>query len=226
MGQVKSAELKRSTFQLSLQFNEVVESYGDAEAIGTMAVKFRDKRVSVSRPSKVFWVGVLLKKHGWIHTGVGLHNDITVTLENGVIKQYDYLVAHGVAGSNDRFQVYLTFANYLSDIYNSLAKAFDSEVEESFPPVFAGDSWTTNRIASDCVTQIERFLGLTFNMSSPGEDETNCVHFSVATYLFFAYKGDSELTTLLGKVGYLIRKKDYPALLTKIKYELNQVSAV
>ena len=51
--------------------------------------------VSVPRPSKIFWVGVLLVKNDWIHIGIGIHNDITVKFENGITREYKYLVAHG-----------------------------------------------------------------------------------------------------------------------------------
>lgn len=180
--------------------------------------------MSVLRPSKIFWVGVLLKKNEWIHTGVGLHNDITVTFDNETTKEYNYLVAHGVSGTDDKFKVHLSFAIDLSEIYLRLAEAFDTEIQQTFPPVFAGDTWTTNKIAKDVVTLVENFLGMKFNMSFPDRDETNCVHFSVATYLFFANKDKSKQTEIMGKVGHLIRQKNYQELLKQIKTELNQVS--
>jgi len=186
MGQAVSQDLKSSSFQVSLCANEVIESRGDVKAIGEMAVRIKNTKVSVPRPSKVFWVGVLLKKEGWIHTAVGLHNDITVSFGDGTTKKYEYVVAHGIPRSGDnKFRVYLSFANDLPSIHDCLAKPLKTEVNRSFSPVFAGDSWwTTKRIAKDVVTHIEKFLGLKFNMSSPDPDETNCVHFSVSTYLF------------------------------------------
>lgn len=223
MGQAASQDLKSSSFQVSLLPNEVIESCGDVEAIGEMAVKIKSTKVSVPRPSKVFWVGVLLKKQGWIHTGVGLHNDITVNFGDGTTKKYEYLVAHGIPGKHDKkFKVYLSFANDLPSIHDRLAEALETEVDGSFSPVFAGDSWTTNRIAKNVVTHIEQFLGLELNMSSPGPYETNCVHFSVSTYLFFANR-ESDLSSILGKVGHLIRNKNFTALLNEIEFELNEV---
>ena len=221
MGQVASQNLKSSSYRVSFLR---IENRGDVEAIGGMAVKFKNIKVSVFRPSKIFWVGVLMKRNGWIHTGVGLHNDVTVNFGDGSTRKYKYLVADGVSTFNDqKFKVNLTIANDLSEIRNCLAEAFNSEVDWSFSPVFAGDSWTTNRSAQEVVTHIERFLGLSFKMSSPGPGETNCVHFSVSMYLFFAGQRESELRRILGKVSHLIGKKDLTPLLNKLERELNEV---
>ena len=215
-----------SSLLWTLQISDVVvKNRGQVEADGIMAVKIGNKRVSVSSPSKVFWVGVLLKKNGWIHTGVGLHNDIKVEFGNGTSKNYQYLVAHGTAGDDKIFRVNLSFANNLSAIYDSLAEAFDTEVDYSFSPVFAGDSWKTNRFANDVVTKMDYFLGRKFNMGSPSADDTNCVHFSVSMYLHFAFEGESKLKEILYKVARDIQDKNYQSLLNKLKVELNKISA-
>ena len=203
--------------------NDVVRRRGQIEADGKMAVKFDDKRVSVPHPSKIFWVGVLLERNNWIHTGIGIHNDITVKFNDGRTREYNYLVAHGVADSNQRFQVYLSFANDLYTIYRSLAKAFKTEVNWSFSPVLAGDRWTTNRFAADVVSKMEQYIGLVFNMKHPGRGETNCVHFSAAMYLFFASKDESVLGEIFHKLSGDIRDKSYRSFLDKLQNELDKI---
>lgn len=224
MGNVNSEQKRSSTLQFSFQSaDSVIRSRGDVKAQGPMAVKIGNKTVSVTRPSNVFWVGVLLKKNGWIHTGVGLRNDITVRFTDGETEIYNYVVAHGVAGEDDKkFKIHLSFANNLTDIYDCLAQAFSSELDESFSPVLAGNYWTTTKLSEDIITRVEHFLGLGFNMKSPGKDETNCVHFSVVMYLFLANK-ESRQSLVFLRVQRYVESKEYRVLLTKIKAELNSV---
>ena len=222
MGNVNSEQKKSSTLEFSFSADSVIQSRGEVKAQGPMAVKIGNKTVSVTRPSNVFWVGVLLKKNGWIHTGVGLRNDITVRFTTGKTETYNYMVAHGVAGADDKFTIHLSFANDLTDIYDCLAQAFDSKLDESFSPVLAGNYWTTTKVSEDIITKVEHFLGLTFNMQSPGGGETNCVDFSVAMYLFLANKESRKIFVFL-RVKRYVENKEYRRLLTKIKDELNSV---
>ena len=97
MGNVNSEQKKSSTLEFSFSADSVIQSRGEVKAQGPMAVKIGNKTVSVTRPSNVFWVGVLLKKNGWIHTGVGLRNDITVRFTTGKTETYNYMVAHAVS---------------------------------------------------------------------------------------------------------------------------------
>lgn len=193
------------------------------EADGSMAVKIGNKRVSVTSPSNVFWVGVLLKRNRWIHTGVGLRNKITVRFENGTTKTYDYLVIHGSAGGDEVFKLNLSFANNLSDVYKHLADAFTTEVDYSFSPVYAGGSWVTQRYAANVIDEVDKYIGLKFNMGTPGDGETNCVDFSIRMYLYFAYENESKYREVLGRVRGDIDDKE--SLLTKLKAEMDKISA-
>lgn len=202
----------------------VVQRSGQVKAVGDMAVTIGEKRVSVPCPSKVFWVGVLLKKKGWVHSGVGLHNDITVKFENGLSKTYQYVVAHATAGEDRQLKIHLCFANELPGVYDSLAHVFGTEVDYSFLPVFAGDSWVTHRLANDVVTKVDKYLGRPVNMESVSGSNTNCIHFSVVMYLYFAYCEDRQ-ANILRKVADDMQTKEYKSILRKIQNELAKISA-
>ena len=88
--------------------------------------------------------------------------------------------------------------------------------------MLAGNYWTTTKVSEDIITKVEHFLGLTFNMQSPGGGETNCVDFSVAMYLFLANKESRKIFVFL-RVKRYVENKEYRRLLTKIKDELNSV---
>ena len=230
MGDTLSTDLsKKEDSSLMLEVNQdIMSRRGQFEADGIMAAKFNGKRVSIPRPSRIIWIGVLLKvpqeKSNYIHTGIGLHNDITVKFRNGTTRQYEYCVMHGGAGDNKKYKIYLSFANYLYDIYEDLARVFETEINYSFTPVVAGDSWTTNRFAGDVIRKMESFVGLTFNMSgSLGYGETNCVHFSVVMFLFFAGKDENKWKEIVGKFSSNIRNKEYTSLLRNLQEELNRI---
>ena len=226
MGDTLSTDLsKKEDSSLMLEVNpDIMSRRGQFEADGIMAAKFNGKRVSIPRPSRIIWIGVLLEKKNWIHTGIGLHNDITVKFRNGTTRQYEYCVMHGVADENDKYKIYLSFANDLTDIYEDLARAFKTSINYSFTPVVAGDSWTTNRFAGDVIRKMESFVGLTFNMSgSLGYGETNCVHFSVVMFLFFAGKDENKWKEIVGKFSSNIRNKEYTSLLRNLQRELDRI---
>ena len=122
-----------------------------------------------------------------------------------------------------KFQVYLSFANDFSTIYESLADAFETKVNYGFSPIFAGDTWTTNRVAADVVSKMEQYIDLKFNMGHPGPGETNCVHFSIAMYLFFASKDESKLGKIFHKLSGDIRDKRYQSFLDKLRNELETI---
>ena len=221
---IKESEDDLSTMLWELSISDdVVHRRGQIEADGIMAVKFSDKHVSVPCPSKIFWVGVLLVRNGWINTGIVIHNDITVKFDDGKTREYKYLVAHGVADSNQRFKVYLSFVDDHHAIFESLANAFKTEVDFSFTPVIAGDTWTTNRVAADVILKVEQYIDLRFNMKHPGPGETNCVHFSVAMYLFFASKDESKLGEIFHKLSGDINNQNYRSFLDKLRNELEKI---
>ena len=219
---IYSDDISSMMWGLSISADDVMERRGQIEADGIMAVKFSDKHVSVPRASKIFWVGVLLVKNNWIHTGIGIHNDITVKFNSGIKREYKYMVAHGVA-KEKRFQVYLSFANDYDAIYENLAEAFGTKVNYSFTPVIAGDTWTTSKVAADVVRKMEQYIDLKFNMECPGPGETNCVHFSVAMYLFFASKDESKLLEISHRLSGDFRDRNYKSLLRKLRSELEKI---
>lgn len=219
-----------SQLECTLQLNSdpadhVISGSGEVHANGIMSVKISNKTISVLKPSKVFWVGVLLKRKSWIHSGIGLHNDISVQFEDGTTKSYQYVVAHGVAmGLDNTLKIHLCFANTLHGVHRSLARAFETEIDYSFKPVFAGDSWTTNRCADGVVAEMEKYLGRPVNMQLASRSDTNCIHFSAAMYLYFAYK-ESKQSEIMSKVAGEMSRKEYTALLTKLEKQLDAISA-
>lgn len=211
------------TLQLNSDPDHVISGSGEVRADGIMSVKISNKTISVPKPSKVFWVGVLLRKKSWIHSGIGLHNDITVEFEDGTTKSYQYVVAHGV-GWDKALKIHLCFANTLHGVHRSLARAFETEIDYSFKPVFAGDSWTTSRCADGVVAEMEKYLGRPVNMQLASRSDTNCIHFSAAMYLYFACK-ESKQSEIMSKVAGEMSRKEYTALLTKLEKQLDAISA-
>uniref|UniRef100_A0A1X7VM19 Uncharacterized protein n=1 Tax=Amphimedon queenslandica TaxID=400682 RepID=A0A1X7VM19_AMPQE len=225
MGDTVSTESKKEDTSVMLQVDrDIMSRRGQFEADGIMAAKFNGKRVSVPRPSKIIWIGVLLEKNDWIHTGIGFHNDITLKFNNGKTKQYKYCVMHGVADDDEKYRIYLSFANDLTDIYEDMATAFGTRINYSFSPVVAGDTWTTNRFAGDVIRKMESFIGLTFKMAAPLHyGQTNCVHFSVVMFLYFAAEDESKWKEIVGKFHSNIRNKDYTSLLSNLQKELHRI---
>ena len=210
---------------INLDPNYIVYREGQLEADEGMAIKFGDKRVSVSRPSKIIWIGVLLVKENsedWIHTAVGLHNNITVKFKDGSIINYQYLVIHGVADKEKRIKIHLNFANNLCDIYSSFAQLFNRKVTYS---VVAGTDEWPNRCFGNArsIRKMESFLGLTLNMRIPGYGETNCVHFAVFMFLYFAGEDENKWREIVGKFYSDIRNNCYISFLCNLQRELDKI---